>query len=90
VGGIRGGPLALRPDDVAGVLFRGFAPGDRGATVRKRFRKLAQRRGVGVFAASSSKRLVLLGADSKRIRFIALLARGTSKDATRTWLDSSR
>jgi hypothetical protein len=68
----------------------GFAPGDSSASPRRRFRKLDQRGGVAVLVASSRRRLVLLGVDRKRVRFIALLPRGTSTAATRAWLDSSR
>jgi hypothetical protein len=68
----------------------GFAPGNRSAVARRRFAKVAQRGGVGVFVVPSRARLVLLGVDRKRVRFIALLPRGTSKSATRAWLDASR
>lgn len=73
-----------------GFSALGFSPGDRSARARARFPKLDQRGGVGVYVASTRGHLLLLGADRKRIRFIALLPRGTSKSATRAWLDQSR
>jgi hypothetical protein len=89
-GGFAGGRLRFALTTSPALSFRGFAAGDRSAPARKRFRKLAQRGGLGVFVASASRRLVLLGADRTRIRFIALVPRGTSSSATRSWLDSSR
>jgi hypothetical protein len=68
----------------------GFATGDRSAKARTRFRKLDQRGGVAVLVASSKQRLLLLGADRKRIRFIALAPARTRVKAINAWLDSSR
>ncbi|MEA2496008.1 MAG: hypothetical protein QOJ29_3919 [Thermoleophilaceae bacterium] len=73
-----------------GFSVGGLSPGEASAGARKRLRKFDQRGGVAVLVASSKKRLVLVGADRKRIRFIAVLARGTPKAATRAWLDASR
>ena len=72
------------------MAANGFTPGDRSTKARRRLKKLDQRGGVALFVAASRKRLLLLGADRKRIRFIALLPRRASKAATRTWLDASR
>jgi hypothetical protein len=58
--------------------------------VRRRYRKLSQRGGVAVFVASSRKRLLLLGADRKRIRFIALAPARTRAKAINRWLDATR
>jgi hypothetical protein len=69
----------------------GFTPGDRSAKARKRLRKLDQRGGVAVLVASSRKRLLLLlGADRKRIRFIAIAPAHTRAKAIGAWLDASR
>ena len=68
----------------------GFAPGDESAKARKRFEKLDQRGGVGLFVASSKNRLLLLGADRKRIRFIAVAPARTRTKAINAWLDASR
>jgi hypothetical protein len=67
----------------------GIAAGDASRKLR-RLRKFDQRGGVAVFVASSRKRLALVGADRKHVRFIALLPSGTSKAAARRWLDASR
>jgi hypothetical protein len=67
-----------------------FSPGDRSAKARKRFRKLAQRGGVAVLAASTRNRLLLLGVDRKRIRFIALAPARTRTRTINAWLDASR
>jgi hypothetical protein len=88
--GFRGGRLAFALTTSPQFSALGFTPGDASTHARKRFRKLDQRGGVALFVASSHKRLLLLGADRKRIRFIALVPRGTSKKSTRAWLDSSR
>jgi hypothetical protein len=88
--GFRGDRLAFALTTSPGCSARGFAPGDASAKARKRFRKVDQRGGIGVFVASSKKRLLLLGADRKRVRFIALLRGGTSKAAAGKWLDASR
>jgi hypothetical protein len=89
-GGFDGDRLAFALTTSPNFSVAGFAPGDPSAKARKRFRKVDQRGSVALLVASSKKRLVLLGADRKRIRFIAVLPRGTSKSATRTWLDQSR
>jgi hypothetical protein len=68
----------------------GFAPGDRSAKARRHFKKLDQRGGVALFVASSKKRLLLLGADRKRIRFIALAPARTRAETLNAWLDASR
>jgi hypothetical protein len=73
-----------------GFSTAGVAPGDASAGVRKRLRKFDQRGGVAVLVASSKKRLVLVGADRKRIRFIAVTPAKTSARAIRAWLDASR
>ena len=70
--------------------LRGISPGDRSAKARKRFRKLTQRGGVGVYVVSSKKRLLLLGADRKRIRFIALAPARSRAKTLNAWLDASR
>lgn len=88
--GFRDGRLAFALTTSPGFSALGFAPGERSAGARKRFRKLAQRGGVGVFVASSRKRLLVLGADRKHIRFIALLPSRTSEAAIRAWLDATR
>ena len=88
--GFKGDRLAFGLTTSPQFTALGFTPGDRSTKVRKRFRKLDQRGGVAVLVASSKDRLLLLGVDRKRIRFIAVLPRGTSTAATRTWLDSSR
>jgi hypothetical protein len=68
----------------------GFSPGDASAKARKRFRKLDQRGGVALLVASSRKRLLFLGVDRKRIRFIALAPAGTRAKTIDVWLDASR
>jgi hypothetical protein len=73
-----------------GFSALGYAPGDRRAKARKRFRKLDQRGGVGLFVASSRKRLLLIGADRKRIRFIALAPAHTRARTVNAWLDATR
>jgi hypothetical protein len=88
--GFAGGRLRFALTTSPGFSVAGFAPGNRSAVVRRRFAKVAQRGGVGVFVVPSRARLVLLGVDRKRVRFIALLPRGTSKSATRAWLDAAR
>jgi hypothetical protein len=69
---------------------RGYAPGDASGKARKRFRKITQRGGVAVLAASTRGRLVLLGVDRKRIRFIALAPARTRAKTLNAWLDASR
>jgi hypothetical protein len=73
-----------------GFSALGFAPGDASAKARKRFRKLDQRGGVALFVAPSRKRLLLLGADRTRVRFIALAPARTRAKAINAWLDASR
>jgi hypothetical protein len=73
-----------------GFSAHGFAPGDASAKARRRFRKIDQRGGVGLLAPSSKKRLLLLGADRKRIRFIALAPAHTRAMTIDAWLDASR
>jgi hypothetical protein len=89
-GGFRGDRLAFGLTTSPGFSVAGFAPGDASAKARKRFRKLDQRGGVGLFVASSRNRLLLLGADRKRIRFIALVPARTRAKAINAWLDASR
>ena len=89
-GGFDGDRLAFALTTSPQFSFGGFSPGDASAKALRRYRRLAQRGSVAVLVASSRSRLVLLGADRKRIRFIALLPRGTSKDSTGKWLDQSR
>jgi hypothetical protein len=68
----------------------GYAPGDPSAKARRRLRKLVQRGGVAVLVASSRKRLVLIGADRKRVRFIAVVPARTRARAIGAWLGASR
>jgi hypothetical protein len=68
----------------------GFAPGDSSKGARKHFTKIAQRGGVALLRASGRGRLLLLGVDRKRVRFIAIVPRHASNAATRAWLDASR
>jgi hypothetical protein len=88
--GFRGDRLVFALTTSPGFSALGFAPGDPSAKVRKRLRKLDQRGGVGLFVRPSRKRLLVLGADRKRIRFIALLPAGTRAATIQAWLDSSR
>ena len=69
---------------------RGATVGESSRSIRRRMRKLAQRGGIGVFVASSRTRLLLIGADRKRIRFIALAPARTRVKAIDAWLDASR
>jgi hypothetical protein len=89
-GGFAGGRLRFALTTSPAFSFRGLAPGDRSAPARERFRKVAQRGGVGVFVASARKRIVLLGADRKHIRFIALVPARTRAKTTGRWFDASR
>ena len=70
--------------------YRGSAPGDASAKALRRYPRFDRRGSVALLVASSRSRLVLLGADRKRIRFIAVLPSGTSKGSTGKWLDQSR
>jgi hypothetical protein len=88
--GFRGDRLAFALTTSPGFSLNGFSPDDRSTKARRRFRKLSQRGGVGAFVASSRKRLLLLGADRKRIRFIALAPARTRAKAVNAWLDASR
>ncbi len=88
--GFSGGRLRFALTTSPGFSYRGVAPGARSARVRGHLRKLAQRGGVAVFVASARGRSVLVGADRRRVRFIALVARGTSRRAVGRWLDASR
>jgi hypothetical protein len=73
-----------------GFSVRGWRPGDPSRRARARLRKVAQRGSVALLVASSRGRLLLLGADRKQIRFIALLPQRATNNATRAWLDESR
>ncbi|MFL5081160.1 MAG: hypothetical protein ACJ8DU_14665 [Microvirga sp.] len=73
-----------------GFAANGFTPGDRSTKARRRLEKLDQRGGVALFVAASRKRLLLVGADRKRIRFIALAPARTRAKAINAWLDASR
>lgn len=88
--GFHDGRLAFALTTSPQFSASGSSPGDRSAKARKRFRKLDQRGGVALFVASSEKRLLLLGADRKRIRFIALAPARTSAKTINAWLDASR
>jgi hypothetical protein len=72
------------------ISAAGYTTGDRSGRARKRLRKLDQRGGVGLFVASSRTRLLLVGADRKRIRFIALAPARTRAETINAWLDASR
>jgi hypothetical protein len=69
---------------------KGSSPNDPSTKARRRYRKLSQRGGVALFVASLRKRVLLLGADRKRIRFIALAPAGMRAKAINAWLDASR
>jgi hypothetical protein len=88
--GFRGDRLAFALTTSPQFSAGGFAPGDASAKARKRFRKLDQRGGVGLFVVSSKERLLLVGADRKRIRFLALVPARTRAKAINAWLDASR
>jgi hypothetical protein len=88
--GFRGDRLAFALTTSPKFAVHGYSPGDRSAKARKRFRKLDQRGGVAVLVASSKKRLLLLGVDRKRVRFIALAPARTRAKAINAWLDASR
>jgi hypothetical protein len=69
----------------------GVAAGNSSSKARRRFSKLAQRGGVAVLAASRSRsRMLLLGVDRKRVRFIAVVGPRASTAAMTSWLDSAR
>jgi hypothetical protein len=85
----RGDQLAFALTTSPQISANGFTPGDR-STKARRLRKLGQRGGVGVFVASSRTRLLLVGADRKRIRFIALAPARTRAKTINAWLDASR
>src|SRR5262249_46465436 len=76
--GFSGGRLRFALTTSPAFSIHGFSPG-AGSAKARRLAKFAQRGGVGVFVASARSRLLLLGADRKRIRFLALLPRGASK-----------
>jgi hypothetical protein len=88
--GFRGDQLVFALTTSPQLSAAGFTPGAGSGKARKRLRKLDQRGGVGVFVASSKKRLLLVGADRKRIRFIALAPARTSAKTINAWLDASR
>jgi hypothetical protein len=88
--GFRGGRLAFALTTSPGFSALGFAPGDASMKARKRFRKLDQRGGVALYVASSRNRMLLLGVDRKRVRFIALASARTRVKALDAWLDASR
>ena len=88
--GFRGDRLAVALTTSPAYSARGATVGESSRAIRRRMRKLAQRGGIGVFVASSRKRLLLIGADRKRIRFIALAPARTRAKAIDAWLDASR
>ena len=94
-----GGKLAAawRKDQLAFALTTspafsalGAVVGNSSGMVRKKLPKLVQRGGVAVLAARSRSRLLLVGVDRKRVRFIAVAGPRASKAAIGRWLDATR
>jgi hypothetical protein len=69
---------------------RGVAVGNGSSKARRTCRKLAQRGGVAVLASRSRSRLLLIGVDRKRVRFIAVARPSASAGAIKRWLDAAR
>ena len=86
----KGDRLAFALTTSPAFSARGSSVGDSSRAVRRRISKLAQRGGVAVFAERSRKRTLLIGADRKRIRFIALAPARARARAIGAWLDASR
>jgi hypothetical protein len=68
----------------------GISVGDAAGGARRRATKELQRGGVAVFARRSRSRVLLFGADRKRIRFLAVAVPAASRRAIDRWLDASR
>ena len=70
---------------------RAVSVGDsRSASRKAATKKELQRGGVAVFAAQSRGRVLLLGVDRKRVRFLAVAGPRSSVRSIRRWLDASR
>ena len=69
---------------------RGVAPGKGSSNARRAHRKWLQRGGVAVLASRSSRRLLLVGVDRRRVRFLAVAGPRASARAVNRWLDATR
>ena len=65
-------------------------PGKSSTKARRTYRKLAQRGGVAVLGARSGRRLLLIGVDRKRVRWLAVAGPRASKRSVNRWLDAAR
>lgn len=90
LGAFVGDHLAFALTTSPGFSARGVRVGDSSQSTRRRMRKLAQRGGVAVLAHRTRSRTLLIGADRKRIRFIALAPARARTRAINAWLDASR
>jgi hypothetical protein len=79
--------LTTSPAFDAGGVSVGDAPR---AARGKATRKVLQRGGIAVLAASSRARLLLIGIDRRRVRFLAVVVPHASAKAVDRWLDASR
>jgi hypothetical protein len=87
-GGYREGELEFALTTSPAFEASNITVGDRTSKARKRIageRKLTQRGSVAVFKNGT----LLLGADRKRVRFIAIVKQGTSGETINAWLKSS-
>ena len=88
--GFAGGRLVFALTSSPGFSYRGYSPGGSSAQARERLDKVIQRGGVAVLRASAHGRLLLVGADRRRIRFIALAPRHATPRSIGNWLDETR
>lgn len=69
---------------------RGAVPGKSSTEARRIYRKLDQRGGVALYGARSGRRLLIVGVDRKRVRFLAVAGPRASMRAVNRWLDATR
>lgn len=70
--------------------YRGYVPGDSSRRARRRLDKVMQRGGVAVLRGSTHGRLLLIGVDRRRIRFIAIAPAHAARRSISHWLDGTR
>ncbi|MFL5894715.1 MAG: hypothetical protein ACJ76Z_06325, partial [Thermoleophilaceae bacterium] len=89
-GGFRGDRLEFALTTSPGFDAGGIAVNDSPKQARRSYRKLVQRGGVAVLGARSRKRVLLIGVDRKRVRWLAVATAATSTKALDRWLDQTR
>lgn len=90
IGGFRRGRLEFALTTSPAFDAHGLNVGDRRSAIGRRAKLVDRRRGVDVYELARRRSALVVGADTKRVRYLAITTPGMGYRTLSRWLDASR